>query len=392
MKAKLNRSFVASLPPQTKKVIIWDSELSGFGIRICPGGSKSWLVDFRVAGRRRRKVIADYALVTPEAARAQAKKFLSTVELGGDPFQESDDLRKQRTLREFSAEYMARHGDKKASARNDAGYLKNHILPKLGGKRLSEIKRPDVAEMHSSIGKAHETTANRCVSTLSKMFNMAVEWGFLPEGHSNPCHKFKRFHEESRDRFLNRDEMHQLLGLVMAHPNPYVSAAIILDLLSGLRLGELLRIKWDEVDLENKQVAVRKTKQKKPNYVPLSDAAMKLIKNIAPLKGNPYLFPGWKKGTHLTTLKKPWADIRKRAGLEDITFHDLRRTLASWLAQSGHSLALIGSILGHSNPATTQIYARFNQESQLEALNEHAKRVKSVMKKKAAKTLKPASS
>lgn len=381
MKARLNRSFISQISGQVKTTIIWDSDLKGFGIRIYPNGAKSWLVDFTINRKRSRRIIGDYDRVTPEAARNHAKKLLSEAALNVNPFEKDDEARKQLNLRDFAIEYMVRHGNLKKSSRDDGSRLKTDILPKMGCKRLSDIKRQDVALLHGFVGKRSIYQANRALALLSKMFNLATLWGYLPEGHQNPCRGIEKFKEESRERFLNTEEMGRLLETVRKHRNPYIRAIILLDILTGLRLGEMLALKWSDIDEENKQIVLHRTKQGRKHYVPLTDDAMKIIWDIPELHGNPYLFPGHKKGSHLTDIKRPWTEIRTEAGLMDIHYHDLRRSLGSWLIQDGASLALVGKILGHSQASTTQIYARFLKDSGRHELEKHSIRIASVEKK-----------
>lgn len=102
---------------------------------------------------------------------------------------------------------------------------------------------------------------------------------------------------------------------------------------------------------------------------------MAILREIPRIESNPYVLPGLKKGTHLVNIDKPWQRVRKAAGVEDVRFHDLRRTVGSWLAQAGNSLHLIGRVLNHANPATTAIYARFGEDHVRAALEAHSTRI-----------------
>jgi integrase len=126
------------------------------------------------------------------------------------------------------------------------------------------------------------------------------------------------------------------------------------------------------------------TKAGRVHYVPLSAPAMTILRELPRLGDNPYILPGHIHGRPIVNINRPWRRIRKAAGVEDVRLHDLRRTVGSWLAQSGNSLHLIGRVLNHSNQSTTAIYARFGQDHVRQALEEHAARLMGVAGKRPA--------
>ncbi len=140
-----------------------------------------------------------------------------------------------------------------------------------------------------------------------------------------------------------------------------------------MRKSELLTAKWTDIDFERKELRLNDTKAGRVHYVPLNEAAIDLLSRVPRLEENPYIIPGSIKGKHMVNISKPWLRIRKAANLEDVRLHDLRRTVGSWLAQSGNSLHLIGKVLNHSNQSTTAVYARFAQDDVRNALEGHGK-------------------
>jgi len=114
----------------------------------------------------------------------------------------------------------------------------------------------------------------------------------------------------------------------------------------------------------------------------LSSEAITLLEGIPRLENNPYILAGNKEGQHLVNINKAWGRIRARANVDDVRLHDLRRTVGSWLAQSGNTLHLVGKILNHSNPATTKNYARFAQDHVREALEAHGKKIMGIAGKR----------
>ena len=170
-------------------------------------------------------------------------------------------------------------------------------------------------------------------------------------------------------------EMPKLLMAINAESNIYIRASFWLYLFTGLRRNELLSLKRDQIDWHNRQLNIPDTKSDEPHIVPLSSAAMTLLSQIPALAGNKYLLPGARKGEHLVEIKKAWARIRTAAGCPDLHVHDLRRTTGSWLVQNGSSLPLIGKILNHKHPATTQMYAIFDNGAGRTVLEEHGQRI-----------------
>ncbi len=133
--------------------------------------------------------------------------------------------------------------------------------------------------------------------------------------------------------------------------------------------------------MDRKELKLIDTKNGKPHYLPLSIAAIDILKQLQHIDGNPYVIVGKNTGCHLVNIDKPWQRIRKKAGLEDVRLHDLRRTVGSWLAQSGNSLHLIGKVLNHSNQSTTAVYARFGQDSARDALEQHGQMITGMNKR-----------
>ena len=210
------------------------------------------------------------------------------------------------------------------------------------------------------------------------MFELARRWGFVPKDRGNPARDIDRYKEEKRDRWVNPDELPRLAQAIDAEPNIYVRMALWLYLLTGVRKSELLGARWEDIDWQRQELRLGETKAGRVHYIPLSAPAIAILRDLPRIEGNPYILPGHAHGRPLANINESWARIRKATGVEDVRLHDLRRTVGSWLAQSGNSLHLIGRVLNHSNQATTAIYARFGQDHVRQALKEHAARIMGV--------------
>ncbi len=358
------------------RCVLWDEELSGFGLRVYPSGRKAFVLSFRVAGRKRLMTLGAYGVLTVEQARQDARAKLAGVEIQGtDPLELKQQAAQGETLADLCAQYMDRHGRLKRSRRDDQRRIDRHILPTWGTRKVKDITRSMVAGLHSRIGREAPYEANRTLALLSKMFELARIWGFVPDNATNPARDIDRFREERRDRWVTPEELPRLAQAINEEPNPAARNALWLYLLVGTRKTELLSAKWEDLSFERAELRLPTTKAGRAHYIPLSSTAMALLQQIPRIEGNPFILPGKLDGAHLVNIDKAWRRVRAAAGIEDVRLHDLRRTVGSWLAQAGNSLHLIGRVLNHSNQSTTAIYARFGEDSVRAALEQHGARI-----------------
>lgn len=406
---------------------VWDDELRGLGLRIYPSGRKAFVVKYRTNDRRQRlPVLGTYGKdLTLDEARRRAREVLGDVARGVDPSEQRERERRGETVQHLCAAYMERHGDAKRSAKDDKRRIDRYILPAWKGLKAAAIKRADVASLHTKIGKRAPYEANRVLALLSKMFELARRWGFVPEDHPNPARGIDRFKEHKRDRWVTPEELPYLAQAINEEPNESARFALWLYLLTGARKSELLQARWDDVSFERAELRLAETKAGRTHYIPLSAAALTLLRQIPRHEGNPFILPGRpregqqeEKPAHLVNIDKPWNRVRAAAtlaywqsldeeriaavlarleakfgrkptvvevraaadfdlpgGILDVRLHDLRRTVGSWLAQAGNSLHLIGRVLNHSNASTTQVYARFGEDHVRAALEQHGARI-----------------
>ncbi len=361
----------------TAQQILYDGDLPGFGIRLNPSGAKKFIVRYRVKGQLRLHTIGKYGVLTVDQARTQAKRILAAASEGRDLMVENQS---ELTVRAFAAEYIERHAKQhKRSWQEDQRRLDNHILPKLGGKALAAVTRAEIARLHGALGGSTKIEANRVLALLSGMFGKAEEWSYLPDGHPNPARKIQKFRESTRDRWVKPDEMPRLLAGIATEPNPFSQTYFLLTLLLGTRKSELLSTQWKDVDLARAEIRFPQTKAGRVHTLPLPKFAVRLLKELPRLLGNPYVFASPRvAGAAVKDVKNEWLRIRDMAELSDVTIHDLRRTCASWLAESGVPLQVIARVLNHADRSVTAVYARLSDRSVREALDGHAERIESL--------------
>ncbi len=400
---KLTKRYIDSLAYEgngKSQFIKWDDELKGFGIRVYPTGRKAFVLSYRAKDRKHIMSLGQYGVLTIDQARKLGREKLVDVQKGGDPVEEKKKAQKGETMKELCAYFMDNHSKlHKTTWDTDQGRINRYIVPILGNLKIKSITHSDIASLHRKIGDTFEvkTTkdgkeivkkyggkyeANRTIQLCSKIFDCARTWGFVDKNHPNPTEDIKYFKEESRDRYVTHEELPKLAEEIDKISNIYIRNLLWLYLLSGTRKSELMKAKWADVDFDRKELKLPKTKKGKPHYLPLSGPALTILENLPRIADNPYIFCGKKEGQPLVNIDKTWRKVRAKAGCADVRLHDLRRTLGSWMAQSGNSLHLIGRVLNHSKPSTTAIYSRFAQDNVREALESHGQQVLGITGKK----------
>lgn len=419
---KLTRRNAAGLLPTAKPVTYFDTELKGFGLRIMPSGARSWILEYRPgAGGRgvaKKRIRIGGDELTPEAAREIAADTLADIRKGSDPAAERRTERAAETVDEIARAYLSRHVIPKRKA-STAEYYRNliesHISPALGSKRAVQVTRGDVERWHVSLaekpdGRGGKTTANRALTLLRAVYNWADTAGLVPDG-TNPCTKIEKFGEQARERYLTAEEMTRLgaalreaettglpfdvdeTGPKAKHApkpvnrrtvfSPHVTGAIRLLLLTGCRLREILHLRWSEYDAGRGVLFLPDSKTGRKTVV-LSGAAQEVLTAL-PRVGQ-YVIASNEPDRPRHDIKRPWAAISKRAGVDGVRLHDLRHTFASVGAAAGMSLPVIGGLLGHADPATTQRYAHLDNDPLRRASDAIASRIAEAMAGKSADT------
>ena len=362
---KLTKRVADAARAEGAERFLWDAELPGFGLRVRPSGRRYYVIQYRSKGRTRRLTLGPHGALMPDRARRKAAKLLAEAHDGGDPAVTIRSVAKSITVADLAKRFVAQHAElkkKPASVRNDRLNLRLHVLPRLGPIPLAAVSRADIASLHHALRQT-PTAANRVLSLLSKMFNLAERWGLRVDG-TNPCRHVERFPERPRERFLSDDELAHL-GSVLerAEKDGLASAeavaAIRLLLLTGCRVSEILRLQWEDVDIERRclKFADSKTGAKR---IPLNSAAISVLDGLA--RRSAWVLPGRDPSESLVNLAQPWNRIRDRAELGEVRLHDLRHTHGSSAASAGLSLHLVGALLGHRQPATTARYAHLAED------------------------------
>ena len=396
MKARITKRVVDGLKSTGTEYFAWDPELKGFGVRVRPSGAKSYVVKYSAGSGRgaptRRMTVAHAGKITPDQARDLAKKVLGSVAHGADPAAAKADERQAETLNELAAVFLAQHVDAKRKASTAEQYrdaLERLVLPELGMRKAGKVTVAEIAKLHAKLGE-HPYQANRMLAVVGSLYSFAAKRHLVPHG-MNPARGIEKYPEEGRERFLSTDELTRLgdalreaetVGLPYAVDGakpkakhapkeenrrtvigPHAAAAMRLLILTGARLREILHLRWEHIDFERGMLFLPDSKTGKKAIV-LNAPALDVLANLP--RVGAYVIAGNSAGKEgeqaRADLKRPWAAVAKRAGLDGVRIHDLRHTHASVGAGAGLGLPIIGKLLGHAQASTTARYAHLDAD------------------------------
>ena len=283
------------------------------------------------------------------------------VATGVDPAAERETYRKAPTVAQLCDRYVAQHvaeHNKPSTEKEFRRLVEKRIKPALGRLKAVDVTRQHVIKLHRGM-RATPRQANQTLAVLSKLFNLAEFWGARPDG-SNPCRHIKRYAEGRRERFLSEDEL-SWLGTALADAEgaaterPGVINAIRLLALTGCRLGEILGLRWNDVDFGTGALYIRDAKAG-GRVQTIGAPALALLDDM-PRAGEWVVFStSADRPLPVSTIENAWARLRKRAGLSDVRIHDLRHTVGTYAAQAGANAFLVRDKLGHKTLSMTGRY------------------------------------
>jgi integrase len=362
--AKLTKRIVDAAAPSVERYVIWDSALKGFGLRVEPSGTKTFLVRYRAAGRKRFVAVGRFGPLTPEQARGLAQATLADVRTGHDPAEERRQERAAITVADLARRFLAEHVGPKRKGTTAIHYrslIERYLIPKHGARKAQDLSRPDLARLHLSM-QEQPYQANRLLAVVASMYSFGERMGTTPEGY-NPASRIERFPESRRERFLSKEELGRLGEAFRRFEGDgrfrEGVAALRLLLFTGARLREILHLRWEHVDLERGLLFLPDSKTGKKT-ITLNAPAMMVLNSLERL--GDCVIPGADPNVPRADLKKPWRAVTEAAGLEGLRIHDLRHSFASVGAGAGLGLPIVGKLLGHMQAATTQRYAHLDAD------------------------------
>jgi integrase len=374
--------------------IEWDAKARGLGLRTYAGGTRSYIFTYRtLEGRQRMIIIGRCPEWSVQAARDRVKELRREVDLGRDPAGEKRERRDAPTVQDLVGRYLTEHLPTRDAKNRTLPYMarpvkyretmQRKVLDDIArhlGKhtKVADVHGGDIKQMHQALTRDRgPVMANRMLGICSRMFALSLvplagenkSWRDAAMG--NPCKGIARNHEEGRSRFYSSAELARIAVALDEYESTVRSGAPAVDairliMLSGCRPQEARLARFSEFDEPG--VWVRPSahvKTRKELRVPLSPGAMELIERLRRRRKpeSVWVFPGQRRGEPLQTLEWVWRFVREHAGLAPADrLYDLRHSFASIGAGGGLSLPIIGALLGHASPRTTQRYVHLSDD------------------------------
>lgn len=402
------------LPDAGKRATYYDETVPKLAIRVTATGTKTFYIVKRVGAGMAWLKLGVFPDMTVDNARKEAENKLGLFAGGDNPAETRRALKAEPTLAEFFKEYGTRHGQKKKSWGDDKQRYRDYLETPLGAKKLSAITRESIGRILSDMerdGRAG-ATVNNVRALASGLFGKAIEWSYLTD---NPVKGIKTRKTNKRDRFLQANELPRFFASVGEEPNDTIRDYFLLSLLTGARRANVMAMRWNQINLAEGLWRIPDTKNGTPQNVTLSPEAAAILTTRKETADGAFVFPGDGKSGHLIEPKKGWLRIfdrdelaqlaarikaadkafpvvdgealtdaleraRKAAKrlkldtegtrIDPLRIHDLRRTLGSWQAKQGASLAIIGKSLNHKSQQATAIYARLDLDPVRASVNQ----------------------
>ncbi|RZI99633.1 MAG: DUF4102 domain-containing protein [Brevundimonas sp.] len=368
---RLTKTIIETAVPNS---VVWDSEVPGFGVRVTPAGSRSFVFQFRASRLEQGRItIGHYPAMSVEQARKTARVHRVSVDQGGNPSRERRGDRAAVTLAELATYYLDTYGPQrglKPQTISDARRLLERLaLPRFGRRKVVEITVGDIRSIHND---AHQRVsryqANKLRAVLSRMFTLAIQHEWRTD---NPCRGVEKFAEDQRWNHLSPAQVAALLEACDRYREQHAANAVRLLLFTGARLREVINSTWEQFDLDQ-GIWIKPsshTKTKIVHRLQLAPMTISLLKRMRDERSNTkFLFPGRDGLKPRVDLKWPWKRILDDAGIGHHRRHDLRRTTASFMLSTGSDLMTVGKSLGHTQASTTLRYASLFDSVQREGI------------------------
>ncbi len=366
------RTLAVLQPDPARQVDYWDRSLPGFGIRVSPGGRKTFTILYRQGGKVKRYTLGTHPPVALADARDEARLRLAEIHTkGADP--QAVRIEERQPLDDDTFGGLTGHFLERQAARLRPNTLdawtrivRVEIIPAFGERKAASIKRGEIrAFVQGIVERGTPYWANRVFEVVRRVFNWAVEEDLL---EASPCVGLKKPGvEQARDRVLTADEIAQVWS-VLDDEGP-VGQALKLLFYTGARRGEVLSLRWSELDLAERlwRIPAARSKNRDTHVIPLSTGALRVLDGLGDAHSK-WVFPSPRGDAAIGSPQKAAERIRARSGVA-FRLHDIRRTAATGLASLGTPPAIVSAVLGHTppGPAATLIYNRYTPVREMRA-------------------------
>ena len=361
---KLTDAAVERLRPRAREFTVWDRSVPGLGVRVRPTGGKTWVLLEEIGGRSKRVSLGPVSTM----AVAEARRACHERRARPEPAEPARAVRAVPLFREFAeGEWREAHFHryKPATRKGIMSTLEGRILPTFGSRPLDRIAPAQVRKWFDAGSGTAPGGANRGLALLRQIMNFAIARGHIAK---NPTRGIRPNRRPKLTRFLSREEiarLHRALDRRTGEGGRRQADIVRLLLLTGCRSGEILRLRWSEVQADGIVLADSKTG---PRRVPLNSQARRIL-DRQPRTDSPFVFPSPLDPSRPRSRDLSiWDRVREEAGIEDVRLHDLRHTHASHAVMNGVPVPVVSRMLGHSNVRMTLRYAHLgDREIEAEA-------------------------
>ena len=371
----LTERRIRDAAPRAATWILWDAVFKSFGVRIAPGGTKSYVLDFHDAGKHRRVTLARVGELPLKQARALASRQMAKVRAGDahmlDRRREAAEAPTvadtvDRFLNDHAERRIANGRMKRRTVADYASQCRAVILPALGAMPVAAVEASDIEAMADPL---KPVMRNRILALSSRVFTLAEHWGLRPQ-RTNPARGIERSVETARDRVLSPAEFEALAVALAdrAERNPAAVAAIRLAAMTGLRIGEVLAVQWQHVDMETGALLLPETKTGR-RWHDLPAAALAVLDTLPRI--NDWCFTNGRSAVGYKHTAATFRAAAAAAGLENTRLHDLRRTVATRAAASGLGILELRALLGWKTTAMPARYVALAGDG----IREHRRRI-----------------
>jgi integrase len=350
-----------ALPATGEQYFVKDPKTPGLVLLVSQHGTKSFYLRRRINGKDERIRIGRFPEWAIEQAQKKVTELNSGINSGANPNQVKRSLREEPSFGDLFDRYLKEKRNRNGAPLSDRTIkeyrlaVRLHLSPLLH-KKLSEINSDTLKRLHARIESPAQ--ANKCKAVVRAVFRWAGAEDITEV--PVPTGKLKERAIPSRARFLQPDEIGRFLAAVEASPQ---ADFFMLALLTGARRENVLGMAWKDINLSRAVWRIPKTKNGEPQDIPLLPEAVAILTRRKEQKvvNAMWVFPGIGTAGHMHMPRRAWAEILRQADLDEhLRFHDLRRSMGSWQAIGGASLAVIGRSLGHKTTKATEVYARLN--------------------------------
>jgi integrase len=379
MKFTVKNTGEVQLPAGSNDHVWWDDDITGLGIRLRAGGTRNWIYRYRIGSKQRSLILGSAKSVPLSVARKNASTLEARIRLGEDPAldRQNAKLEADNTFGVLATQYLETQKSKwRPGTYKEIERHLNKYASSLRRIPIAAVSQRSVANLLNSVAKeSGDVTANRVRASLSALFGWTIKEGIrLPEG--NVASYTNKREEKSRERVLSNAE---LKAIWTACSDDEFGAVVKLLLLTGQRRSEIGALQWNEVHDDQIVLPANRTKNKRAHVVPLSDAARTALHRFRDGHGE---FVFGRFGFQAWDWDKRALDVRvAEAGkpLEHWTLHDLRRTVATRMAELGVQPHIIEAVLNHVSGHKGGVAGIYNRatydKEKREALNLWAEHV-----------------